>query len=420
MLIFVNSFFYEQNQITSGNNSGFATGGTLTQTTINGLLYYIHTFTTTGATTFTVASQLAADILIVGGGGGGGGGYNTGGCGGGGGGGYEYFQNQQLSAGSYVVTVGAGGAGGVNANGTNGGNSSFQNLTSAYGGGGGCGLGNTVGSSGASGGGGGSTGGSNTCGTQGYSGGVNTAVSGSGVAGGGGGAGAVGSGNGNGGNGVQNNINGTSVYYAGGGGGGCFNISGTITVGTGGLGGGANGLCIGPGKAGQVNTGGGGGGTGANNGAVGSATVGGAGGSGIVIVRYQAIPTQVCVLDSMSSALSATGLYACKRLLSSYTGPIMQLTDPATVLLLHCENPSTNSTAVGGYIDASSYNNIMTSTTVGGAGVVYSTTQCKFGTSSMYFDGKSTLTASNTTYFQANNFTIEFWMYPTSLINYGN
>ena len=194
------------------------------------------------------------------------------------------------------------------------------------------------------------------------------------------------------------------------------NVGTTLITGLGGLGGGGNGAnnptnSAANGANGTTNTGGGGGGASFSGTA-------GSGGSGIVIVRYLATSLPSYVLDGMTTtgSASATGLYACKRLRTSYTGPVMQLTDPATVLLLHCNNPSTNNTNVGGYIDASSYNNTMTSTTVSGAGVVYGTpgTQ-RFGTTCLSFDGKSTLTASNTCYFQANNFTIEFWMYVTSL-----
>ena len=82
-----------------------ASGGD-TITVLNG--QKIHTFTTTGTSTFTVASGYGtAQVLVVAGGGGGG--YDR--AAGGGAGGVIYTSSYQLAPGTYTVTVGAGGAG---------------------------------------------------------------------------------------------------------------------------------------------------------------------------------------------------------------------------------------------------------------------------------------------------------------------
>ena len=371
-----------------------ASGGTITQVGS----YTIHTFLSSG--TFTVlSSALACDILVVAGGGGGGGYVG----GGGGGGGVQYFVNQNLAATAYTVTVGTGGAGATSGSTwpANGGNSQFGTLTPSVGGGAGgsSNAGNPIqgtypaGTAGGSGGGGVNSG-AGGAGTPGQG----NAGSGSGY-GGGGGAGAA-STTFNGGSGLANSITGTNVYYAGGGGA----YSGTIggAGGTGGVGGGGASIS-GGGVAGTANTGGGGGGTTSNTG-------GANGGSGIVIVRYLTVAVPIYIMDYVSAIANATGLYACKRLLTSYLGPVMRLTDPATVLLLHCDNPSTNSTTVGGYIDSSSYNNLITNT----GSVVYSTTPTPLpsGTSCIFVNNSYIQTPSSVNFtFGNKNFTIEFWMY---------
>ena len=262
--------------------STYANGGTRTgPVNINGINYYIHTFTTVGNNTFTViGGTLICDILVVAGGGGTG--FGT--SGGGGAGGFQYFQSQTIAAGIYTVTVGAGGLGNnTTGAGTQGGNSQFGSLTASIGGGYGCnGIGGNGGSGGSSS--SGSSPGSGTPG-QGYAGGTSV-TGGNFPCGGGGGAGSVG-GNGsgaiagNGGVGLICNINGVATYYAGGGGGGIN----SATAGTGGLGGGGNGVSTnGIANSGLPNTGGGGGGTGS----VGFNGTGGNGGSGIVILRYKA------------------------------------------------------------------------------------------------------------------------------------
>jgi len=402
MLLFFNPYFFS-----SAAPTGQATGGTITTSGS----YTIHTFTTSG--TFAVLNNaLACDILVVAGGGGGGNNWN----GGGGGGGVQYFTNQNVTPNtSYTVTVGAGGVGGVpsgNRGGANGQNSQFGSLTASIGGGGGGGN-STVGGSGGSGGGGGGNGaGAGGAGTsgQGNAGGAGNA---SGPGGGGGGAGGAGAlalsttVGGLGGAGIANSITGTLTYYGGGGGG----AGGSGGGGAGGLGGGGAGSTTAS-NNGTDYTGGGGG-------AITLDIRGGGGGSGIVIVRYLTAAAPVYLMDYVSAIANATGLYACKRLLTSYLGPIMRLTDPATVLLLHGDNPSTNSTAVAGYIDSSSSNNFVTAT----GSVTYSTTPTPLpsGTSCMTFNG------SNSNYLTvpvsklalgATDFTIEFWLYLTS--NSGN
>ena len=266
-----------------------ATGGTIT--TANG--YKIHTFTTTGNSTFTPSNSGVVEVLIVGAGGGTSltsTPYTGGWGGGGGGGGVVYHPRMYLNAQAYTVTVGAGSS---NANGEN---SSF-NSHIAYGGGkGGVYNGNQIPpNSGASGGGAGGDieglGGEAIFG-QGYRGGTSldpTPESG----GGGGGAGEQGYkgftgtnanleyGGGRGGNGIELSISGTSTYYGGGGGGGGGVRISRAPGGAGGGGRGGDGYSGGGGSVaglkGTDNTGGGAGG------GINSAL---AGGHGIVIVRY--------------------------------------------------------------------------------------------------------------------------------------
>jgi hypothetical protein len=282
------------------DNTGFLFGGGLTIYTyafggykygpinINGVAYYIHMFTTTGTSYFTVTGgTLICDILVVAGGGAGG--YDR--AGGGGAGGYQYFVNQTITTGSYTITVGAGGAGGTG-QGAIGGNSQFGSFTASIGGGGGGSY--SSGSVGGSGGGAANnsvvSGSAGTSG-QGYAGGSSAASGTSYNAGGGGGAGGVGANatsasGGNGGIGIANNITGVLTYYAGGGGGSRAFDGGAVgtSSGIGGLGGGgyAGQVASQNGYAGIANTGGGGGG-GANI----NQGNGGNGGSGVVIVRYK-------------------------------------------------------------------------------------------------------------------------------------
>ena len=277
-----------------------ATGGTITSH--DG--YRIHTYTTTGSSTFTPSLTGYVEVLVVAGGGGGGANH----AGGGGGGGFIHEMKYPVVQGtSYTVTVGAGGAGGVwsgtdERRGVNGDDSRFASLIAEGGGGGGSrhddqSPGSQHGRAGGSGGGGGGyansvantwSGGNGILG-QGFAGGTGTFHTGGGGGGAGGGAGnafssdglSTGSVGGVGGTGRPCAISGTTVYYAGGGGGG-MHVSGP-NGGQGGRGGGGNGGGYGTlaDTAGTANTGGGGGG------ADGGGNAGSAGGSGIVIVRYK-------------------------------------------------------------------------------------------------------------------------------------
>jgi len=276
-------------------------GGTITP---NGN-YNIHTFTTTGTSTFTIPSSRTVNYLLVAAGGGGG--ANSAGLrtnGGGGAGGYK-LGSTTLTANSYSVVVGTGGA-----LTTNGGNTTFNSII-ALGGGAGGGTGQSGGS-----GGGGSHNGSSGAGTsgQGFAGGPSVYDSQSGTgsfsaAGGGGaislgGSGTLSTYGGTGGTGLtvtSSNLPGynTTTIVCGGGGGG-YQDSGNYTTlvngnypgGKGGSGGGGNGgySCVtvskyGAGTNGTANTGGGGGG-GADNGTISYQS--GTGGSGIVIFTYLA------------------------------------------------------------------------------------------------------------------------------------
>jgi len=266
-------------------------GGTIT----NSGGYRIHTFTSSGTFTNTIAN-LSVEYLVIAGGGAGGGGYG----GGGGAGGYRNSVSGEtsganssaesaltLSTGGKAVTIGAGATStgqGYNIGAVNGNNSGFDSITSTGGGGG---ANNGTGNSGGSGGGGmdnNFTGGAGTSG-QGMAGGSAKGQPNYG-SGGGGGASAVGvngtgTAGGNGGNGLASSITGSSVTRAGGGGGATYNNS---NVGSGGTGGGGNANNGSNGVAGTGNTGGGGGGSGSGGS---YNTRGGNGGSGIVIVRYQ-------------------------------------------------------------------------------------------------------------------------------------
>jgi hypothetical protein len=94
--------------IFAGGKSAIASGG-ISTTTVGP--YTVHTFTTTGANTFTPATTGFIDILLVGGGGGGGPG--SAGFGGGGGAGATLFKKMIPVTAStpYPISIGAGGAG---------------------------------------------------------------------------------------------------------------------------------------------------------------------------------------------------------------------------------------------------------------------------------------------------------------------
>ena len=318
-----------------------ATGGT--ESEWNG--YKIHTFTTTGANTFQIASAppgSTIDFIVVGGGGPGGEGL----AGGGGGGGVIQEISYTAEAGTYNLNIASASnrSGDRTTSGVPNGRGNDSSLTTpggvtmtAIGGGmGGWWDGQTGYSGGCGGGGGGGrnsdprariTGGAGTAG-QGMNGGWGirypTDSSNDHKGGGGGGAGGVGlwssdynggwGGNGNsgaadGGIGMYTTIDGTPRYFAGGGGGSCW--TGNSWAGNGGLGGGGggnhwgNGGYYGRGGGTAMNSGGDGvhnnhggdagantgGGGGASNGPPwGSPNGGGAGGSGIVIIRYRVKP----------------------------------------------------------------------------------------------------------------------------------
>ena len=300
-----------------------ATGGTITTDGD----YTIHSFTSTGSSTFTTDTAQSVDLLVVAAGGGGGG-Y----CGGGGGaGGYISTIGHSVTAASYSITVGVGGAGGSGGPpggvGGNGGDSQFGSMTAAVGGGGGNGyLANNPQDGGSGGGGTNAPGGSGTAG-QGNAGGTGSQAS-SQSGGGGGGAGEAGGDGeptgvspnnygGPGGVGLQNSITGTATYYAGGGGGGRGGAATTpASGGTGGLGGGGNGSSgANPAQQtpGTANTGGGGGGGGHPH------TSGAGGGSGIVILRRLTSATTYNNMTLVSNSTTAESAPTKGSLVMTYT-----------------------------------------------------------------------------------------------------
>ena len=294
--------------------SGAPTGGTITNATISGQSFRIHTFTSSGQfTTFGTTSQV--DALIVGGGGSAGARHS----GGGGAGGVLYVTGATLSAQTYAASLGDGGAESPNETyGQTGQNTTFLGETAQGGGRTNAYTGSCLTQNGGSG--GGESGrhcnlvGSATQGNPSqYSGtgygnnGGNTNTTSKHFGGGGGGAGAAGqtsSSNSmqtsNGGAGVQINIDGNNYYWAGGGGGNGYNNGQGGQAGFGGAGGGGaggrSGGSDGSGGTGGLNNGQGtrgdiGGYAGANTGSGGGGGSqtgpgrGGAGGRGIVIVK---------------------------------------------------------------------------------------------------------------------------------------
>ena len=277
-----------------------ATGGTVTDVNIGGILYRLHTFTSSGTFTVTqLGNSNAVDYLVVAGGGGG---AIASGAGGGGGGGVR-SSSSTVALGAYPVVVGLGGALGTaptNGRGTSGTNSSWNGIVS-IGGGGGAGGTNLpppaiAALSGGSGGGGSrlaTAPGAGTAG-QGFAGGAGViySVSNSPGGGGGGAGGAGGSGTGVpaqgaggvGGVGLQVSITGTPTYYGGGGGGSFYQYGvNPVSFAPGGLGGGGIGgfATFSLSYRGTAGTNGLGGGCGAFAPALST------GGSGVVIIRYQ-------------------------------------------------------------------------------------------------------------------------------------
>ena len=309
----------------SSDDSQVATGGSIS--TIGG--YTIHTFTTTGANTFTPTYTGVVDVLLVAGGGSGAGGIG----GGGGAGGMIYNQGVVVTGGSpYTINVGTGGTSSTTSHGPSGNkgaDSSAFSIT-ATGGGGGVGYSYTPGTApgttdGGSGGGGpgyGGAGGIRPAASgilgQGFPGGYGVHWPGTPAGthyggGGGGGAGEIGyarvgnwptsyqddgvttwdpvmKGSASGGSGASSDITGTATYYAGGGAGGNHGPGNAYGWGTcrGGRGGGGNGSWnYGPSYSATYY--GGGGGSGSHPApAPGGIEASGAGYQGIVVVRYKA------------------------------------------------------------------------------------------------------------------------------------
>jgi hypothetical protein len=280
-----------------------AVGGTVTNYIENGTNFTAHIFTSSGVFTNLVVTNI--EVLVVAGGGGGGGVHHAGG---GGAGGLIYSNDYPVVGNSnYTVTVGMGGAGGWGGSirGFNGSNSAFGAIEATGGGGGGA-YNNAAGKNGGSG--GGASGysatlyGTNLPAGQGNQGGVGGLYG----AGGGGGAGSIGmnglatAGGGAGGTGVVSSLSGVTNYYAGGGGGAGYVATGSSPGGAGGLGGGGKGADFnGAASNGVANTGGGGGASGGGSPASPTnPTNGAAGGSGIVIVRYVTVASDVPQIEN--------------------------------------------------------------------------------------------------------------------------
>mgnify|MGYP001192405745 CR=1 FL=1 len=252
-------------------------------------------------------------FLVVAGGGGGSSGYGGSPQAGGGAGGLRTSWGSLSGGGNsaenpialatgtnYTVTIGAGGGGAANNSGYmagTGGTSQFGTITTA--GGGAARNWSTSAASGSGGSGAGqaySTNGGPGSGTanQGFGGGAVT-VAGPGA--GGGGAGSAGSWSsgslGIGGNGINIDITGSTVSYAGGGG---------RTLGTPPGGGGQSAASPGAGGNGTANTGGGGGG---GNG-TGASYIGGQGGTGVVILRYPS-SRSITIPGGLTSTTSVVG-----------------------------------------------------------------------------------------------------------------
>ena len=258
--------------------------------------YVIHQFTT--STTWYIPDTVTADILVIAGGGAGG--HRIGGGGGAGGVSYRTGQTLTPGVYNIVVGAGGKWATSSNGNnGTDSGFTGGSTSITATGGGGGAKYdAGAVGSGGSGGGGAQTLGGGTGINGQGNAGGgaygsaPGTVAYGAGGGGGAGSAGETGgtrgttsgySGGGHGGAGILNSITGTPVYYAGGGGGGSYYGRG---IAAGGIGGGGAGATYAPAyySIHAINgvpftgSGGGGGGESPANAANGA--------SGIVIVRY--------------------------------------------------------------------------------------------------------------------------------------
>jgi hypothetical protein len=309
-----------------------ATGGAITQVGS----VWVHTFTSGGNFQITNPGGIQnVEILVVGGGGAGGGnGQNTTvGQGGGGGGDFRTSSYAQLAAQTIPVVIGAGGVGLFTASftppmstGPNGSSSSVTivspstTITAIGGGGGGDrSSDNAKGQPGASGGGGAGVYAAGTAGLGGIKTGINGKDGGNGATsanqGGGGGGGTQLAGT------SATTANGAAggagmafhgVTYSSGGGGGGRKSGPTGSGGASGGNAGTGGSSSGSGSAGgdaPANYGGGGGGSSGGN------FRGGHGGSGVVIFRYEILPTVTLTADDAAAAESPlnTGSFMVSR-----------------------------------------------------------------------------------------------------------
>ena len=393
-----------------------ATGGTIIDTTIGGVPYRIHYFTSTGNSNFTVTKAGEVEYLIVAGGGGGGVGNSGSSLGGGGGGGGGLLTGTTtVTPQTYTITVGAGGAAGVldTSRGSNGGNSSALGLTAIGGGGGGT---RSTAPNGANGGSGGGPAYQGTVGqgTAGQGNNGSTYTTSGWFTGGGGGAGSPGvastlSGNINeeGGQGLLVNITGSPKLYAAGGGGGGHNDGGTRQGRAGGAGGGGRGGSHPSGPyatSGAVNSGSGGGGGNAYIGSSVPSSIGGDGGSGIVIVRYRR--------NNSTSSTTSDMLHTQPYNYNADVRPIV--VNNGLVLDLDSANPDSYSGTGTTWFDLSG--NGLNSSLVNGVEF----TQENYG--SLIFDGSVdyvSVPAPSSPIEFGTNLTHEVWIYPTDYANSG-
>ena len=251
--------------VSAAESMAVATGGTVTDETVGGIEYRVHTFTGDGD--FVAPHPMVVEYLVVGGGGGGGAR-----AGGGGGGGRVLQGFTSLEPGTHPIAIGAGGDGQTHGGSINPGSATTAfGLTAPGGGGGRGGASNEDGGPGANGGGGGGTGNSDTSGGAG---------DGEGNPGGGGRGAAGGSAGGGGGSDAAPGENGVAGSRGGFGASGVETWAGTF--GAGGDGGYQQSTAV-PGASAPPNTGDGGDGA---SGESPDEPSGGDGGSGIVVIRY--------------------------------------------------------------------------------------------------------------------------------------
>ncbi len=289
----------------------------------NSVLYRVHTFTTSGSSSFSVRGARGDSqveyLLVAGGGSGGGGSYENGGGGAGG----MLTGTASVAQGEYVVQVGAGGVSGTNSS-ANGGNSALATLAVAIGGGAGSAGTGTAGSGGSGGGGNGY--GLGTAG-QGHDGAAGRSGSTPFWGGCGGGAGSTASVQ-IGGSGAPSSITGSNVTYAAGGNGGSRDAPST-------------------GASAAANTGNGGGGAGNVGGVV---YIGGNGGSGIVVMRYALTATQRS-FPVLYHANGATGGTVPAAQLQTYGVPLTLAANSGTLVRAGYTFAGWNSAANGSGTD---------------------------------------------------------------------